>query len=307
MVGPTIREIRCKSLVHRLSYGRGSEYTANFYKGCTHGCTYCYAPSLIHDERRWGTYVDVKVNAPSVIDRELRNLEKAAMFLSSASDPYQPIEAKYRITRRCLERLLAYDFPVSILTRSPLVLRDVDILKKFRWVRVGMSISSASDRMFEPGVPPVERRLAVLRTLRNEGIKTWVSLAPIIPSLILIDLNSLFAELRKAGVQAVLPGLLRFDGYPASRALFEEVAVLSVSRPREEDQRTISDIRAQAQQAGLDITGSSLEWNETMVPASLDEYAALPRTEEVQGPLSGKSTDAVFGCQLETPQGEFTN
>src|SRR6267143_4222840 len=136
----TIKETRCNTLLHKLAFGSSTGYTANYYKGCTPGSTYCYAPSLTHDERRWGTYVDVKVNAPAVLDRELRGLRKDEVFLSSASDPYQPVEARYRLTRRCLESLRRNHFPVSILTRSPLVLRDLDLIKKLEWVRVGMSI-----------------------------------------------------------------------------------------------------------------------------------------------------------------------
>ena len=111
-----------KTLLHKLDFGRGSaEYTANMYKGCIHGCVYCYAPSLVHDTREWGRFVDAKVNAPAVLRRELRVAARAPVFLSSASDPYQPVEARYRLTRRCLEELSAARFPVIVLTRSPLV------------------------------------------------------------------------------------------------------------------------------------------------------------------------------------------
>jgi len=163
----SVRETKCSTLLHKLAYGSSTGYTANLYKGCTHGCTYCYAPSLTHDERRWGTYVDVKINAPEVLERELRGLRRDEVFLSSASDPYQPVEAKYELTRRCLELLLRNDFPVSILTRSPLVLRDLELLRKFRWVMVGMSITTVPDRQFEPGVPPLERRIDTLKRFRG--------------------------------------------------------------------------------------------------------------------------------------------
>ena len=223
MASLQIREVKCKTLLHDLDYGRGSEYTANFYKGCSHGCVYCYVPSLIHDERGWGTFVDVKVNAPEVLDRELRKAEPKVVFLSSASDSYQPVEARYKITRRCLEVLLKHGFPVSILTRSPLILRDLDLLKRFEWIRVGFSISTACDRRYEPGVVPVERRVECLRKLSSVGIRTWVSMAPIIPRLILTDLEALIGRLREAGVSMVMPGLLRFEWYEESRRMFEGV------------------------------------------------------------------------------------
>ena len=224
-----VREVRCSTLLHKLNYRGSTGYTVNLYKGCTHGCVYCYAPSLTHDERRWGSYVDAKVNAPEVLDRELRGVKKEEVFLSSASDSYQPVEARYRITRRCLEVLLRQGFPVSVLTRSPLVLRDIDLLTKFDWVQVGMSITTVPVRRFEPGVPPLRRRVETLRKLHAAGIRTWVSLAPVIPGLVMVDLDELFEELSGAGVRSVSYGVLRFVGYEESRKLFEETARMSTA------------------------------------------------------------------------------
>jgi DNA repair photolyase len=242
----TIRETRCATLLHKMDYMSSTSYTANMYKGCTHGCTYCYAPSLTHDERRWGTYVDVKVNAPEVLDRELRGLRKDEVFLSSASDPYQPVEAKYRLTRRCLERLKKHGFPVSILTRSPLVLRDLDIIRSLEWVRVGMSITTVPTRQFEPGVPPLDRRVDTLRALSSAGVRTWVSLAPVVPGIVMIDLEKLFEDLSTAGVSSVSYGVLRFEGYEESRIMFEAAAKTTAEeamRGREELVERLSNLR----------------------------------------------------------------
>ena len=227
--GISVREVRCSSLLHRLAYGSSTGYTANLYKGCTHGCVYCYAPSLTHDERKWGRYVDVKVNALDVLRRELRGLRKDEVFLSSASDPYQPVEARYRLTRRCLEVLLRNGWPVSILTRSPLVLRDLDLLKKFPRASVGMSITTVPVRRFEPDVPSLSRRIDTLRKLARAGIRTWVSLAPVIPGVMMIDLDELFEELSGAGVASVSYGVLRFTGYEESRKMFEETSGMSTA------------------------------------------------------------------------------
>lgn len=220
-------EVRCNTLLHRMVYYDSTGYTANLYKGCSHGCVYCYAPSLTHDERSWGSYVDAKVNAPRVLERELRGIRKDEVFLSSASDPYQPVEARYLLTRRCLEVLLRNRFPVSILTRSPLVLRDIDLLTKFEWIRVGMSITSVPVRQYEPGVPPLQRRVETLKKLSRAGIPTYVSLAPVIPGLMMIDLEKLFADLSSAGVSQVSFGVLRFTGYEESRKLFEQTSGLT--------------------------------------------------------------------------------
>ncbi len=225
-----VREVRCATLLHRMDFGRGAEYTANMYKGCTHGCRYCYAPSLTHDDRAWGDYVDVKINAPYVLERELRGLKREEVFLSSASDPYQPVEARYRVTRRCIEVLRRRGFPLTVLTRSPLVLRDLRLLQEFGTAaKVGMSITTVPDRRFEPGVPPLERRVDTLRKLSEAGVRTWVSLAPVVPGIVLVDLERLFDDLGEAGVSSVSFGVLRFAGYEESRKMFEGTAGMTTS------------------------------------------------------------------------------
>jgi DNA repair photolyase len=268
----SVRETKCTTLLHRLEFGSSTGYTANLYKGCTHGCTYCYAPSLTHDERKWGKYVDVKVNAPEVLERELRGLRKDQVFLSSASDPYQSVEAKYGITRRCLQVLLRNGFPVSILTRSPLVLRDLELIKKFDWVKVGMSITTVPVREFEPGVPPLQRRIATLKELAAEGIPTWVSLAPVIPGIMMVDLDRLFEDLSNAGVSCISFGILRFIGYEESRKMFEEAAKMSTSEAlvgRNEVEARLSDL---VRRYGMEATDDS-EWKADSVGIpSLDTF-----------------------------------
>jgi len=269
----SVRETRCATLLHRLEYGSSTGYTANLYKGCSHGCTYCYAPSLTHDERRWGSYVDVKVNAPEVLERELRGLRKDEVFLSSASDPYQPVEAKYGLTRRCLESLLRHGFPVSILTRSPLVLRDLKLLKKFEWVRVGMSITTVPVRQFEPGVPPLQRRIDTLKKLGETGIPTWVSLAPVIPGIMMVDLEKLFEDMRDARVSSVSFGILRFTGYEESKRMFEETARMSAAEAlvgREEVVARLSDL---VRRYGMEPRDDRYEWKPNTGDApSLDSF-----------------------------------
>lgn len=266
-----IREVRCTTLLHPLNYGSSTGYTANLYKGCTHGCVYCYAPSLTHDERRWGTYVDVKVNAADVLSRELRGIRKDQVFLSSASDPYQPVEARYTLTRRCLEVLLRNEFPVSILTRSPLVLRDLPLLKKFKHVKVGMSITSIPIRQFEPGVPPLARRVETLRALSEAGIRTWVSLAPVVPGIVLVDLERLFADLRDAGVSSVSFGILRFKGYEVSKAMFEESTGLMMEDALRGADEMVRRLTGLVRDYGMEAPGES-DWKEMVGRPSLDGF-----------------------------------
>ncbi|HUH99527.1 MAG TPA: radical SAM protein [Nitrososphaerales archaeon] len=270
---PEVRELRCKTLLHTMRFGRTQlEYTANLYRGCTHGCVYCYAPSLIHDDRRWGTFVDAKVNAPAVLRRELRDAKRAPVFLSSASDPYQPVEARYRLTRRCLEEFYSFKFPLVILTRSPLVLRDVDLLGRMDWVRVGCSISTGSGRFYEPGVPPLERRLETLRALAKAGIETWVSFAPIIPGVREEEIEHLLAKMREAGVRAVTAGLLRFQGYDVSRENFERSTGMMAEEIPKTGQETMASVRAAISRLGFQPSERFFDWGGPPTTGSLDAY-----------------------------------
>ncbi len=269
-----VREVKCLSLLHKMNFGARSstEYTINLYKGCTHDCPYCYAPSLVHDERQWGSYVDVKINAPMVLEKELKKSEKHVVFISSASDPYQVIEAKYKVTRRCLEVLKDRNFPVLILTRSPLVLRDLDLITKLNWVRVGFSISNLSNQYYEPNVPKLEVRLKALQKLSEAGIKTWVSLAPIVPGIAgQMDFEWLFSRLKQAAVSAVSLGVLRFIGYEASKVMFEERTGVSSREALANSSEVYTKIKEAAHRAGLDTSCSSLEWLSEESPARTEE------------------------------------
>jgi len=280
---PQVREVRCKTLLRRMDFGRRElEYTANLYRGCTHGCVYCYVPSLVHDDRTWGAYVDAKVNAPAILRRELREAEKAPVFLSSASDPYQPVEARYRLTRRCLEELSAFAFPVVVLTRSPLVLRDLAILRSMDWVRVGCSISTASGRLYEPGVPTLERRLETLRALADAGIRTWVSLAPVVPGIVTVEVEGLLSRLRDAGVEAVTPGLLRFQGYDASREMFERSTGIEAETALEEGEETIAGVREAVSRSGFKASSEFFRWERPRASLGLDGF--------VEGPAATRSS-----------------
>jgi DNA repair photolyase len=132
----------------------------------------------------WGSFVDVKMNGPEVLHRQMRKAKKGNVMISSVTDPYQPIEEKYKLTRQCLEILLPYQFPVDILTKSPLVLRDVDLIKEFKEITVGVTITTddnAIKRIFEPHAPPVDARVHALKTLYENGIKTYAFIGPLLP------------------------------------------------------------------------------------------------------------------------------
>jgi len=165
----------------------GLDYALNPYRGCEHACIYCYAPSVIRwDKGKWGEIVEEKVNLPRVLSKELRVKKKGVVGLSTVTDPYQPVEKKYEITRRCLELLLMHDCPVCIQTKSSLVLRDMDLLKRFSNIEVGVTLTTLDEGVrekLEPGASSVAQRLNALSELSENGISTWVFIGPVMPYL----------------------------------------------------------------------------------------------------------------------------
>lgn len=181
-----IQEIRIKSILSKSGIP-GADYCINPYIGCYHGCNYCYATFMRkytgHMEK-WGSFVDVKINAPEVLRRQLRNGTRGNVIISSVTDAYQPIENRYKLTRQCLEVLLEFQIPADILTKSPLVLRDLDLLKRFKDIEVGITITTDNDeirRIFEPKAPPIETRIDTLKTLYKNGIRTYAFIGPLLP------------------------------------------------------------------------------------------------------------------------------
>ena len=167
----------------------GVEYAINPYTGCEHACVYCYATFMArysgHDEP-WGTFVDAKENAPELLQRALRKTRPGRVMLSSVTDCYQPAEAKWRLTRRCIEILLSHGVGVDILTKSPLVLRDIDLFTGAApgMVEVGMTVTTDDDNIraaFEPHAPAIASRVEALRRLHESGVRTYAFVGPILP------------------------------------------------------------------------------------------------------------------------------
>ncbi len=168
----------------------GVDYAINPYLGCGHGCRYCYAVymtkySRFNQNSRWGEFVEVKTNIAEVLRRELEKKRKIGrVHVSSACDPYQPLEAKYKLTRECLLVLREFGWEIDVLTRSPLVLRDVDILRSSLGSSVGMSVATDDDKVrltLEPHAPPIQARIETLGKLHDAGIETWAFIAPMLP------------------------------------------------------------------------------------------------------------------------------
>jgi len=180
-----VREVACKTILNRSGL---SDYSLNCYTGCTHACAYCYARYMQrfhpHDEP-WGAFVDVKVNAVEVLKRQLRRAEPGTVFISSACDGWQPIEAEWRLTRRCCELLLERRFQLHVLTKSTLVLRDLDIFVG-RPVRIGVTLTTLDEglrELWECGTATAEERLRVIAAARQAGLQTGVMFGPLLPFL----------------------------------------------------------------------------------------------------------------------------
>ena len=165
----------------------GFDWTCNPYVGCTFGCTYCYAAFLPQSRRpaaEWGRWLTAKKNAVELARKQGRKVAGQGVYLSSVTDPYQPAERSLMLTRGILEALIPHQPRLTVQTRGPLVVRDIDVLKEFRSLRVNVSVPTDSERVrqqFEPKAPPLERRWAALHDLRASGIPVGLCITPTLP------------------------------------------------------------------------------------------------------------------------------
>lgn len=226
-----IEEIEAKSILV-ASKLPDTDYVVNPYTGCQFGCLYCYATFMgrfVGEPRsNWGDYVYVKANAVSVIRSELERWSpekrQASVLLSSVTDPYQGVESKYQLTRGILQAFVDIDYPglVSILTKSPMVMRDVDLLKQLRNAEVGLTITTTDDtlsRFLEVSAPSASRRLDTLRELNQEGIATYVFVGPLLPHFRYYPelLDELFGAIAKTGNREVYVEHINLPGYIKDR------------------------------------------------------------------------------------------
>jgi len=179
-----VKEVQAKSI---LSTSKVYDYVVNPYIGCQHACSYCYARFMKRftgHREPWGDFVDVKSNAADLLRVEINKKKQGRVWVSGVCDPYQPLEAKYKLSRQCLEILARNNWPAIIQTRSPLVLRDMDIIRQGKGFEVGFSVTTADDgirKLFEPKAPPVNERIRALDELHKAGIRTYAMVAPMLP------------------------------------------------------------------------------------------------------------------------------
>ncbi len=204
-----IIETTCKTALYKTKIPN-CDYTLNPYIGCQHACVYCYMAAFfkkIGYNEEWGSLVKPKTNIAEVLERELSTgkYDGKVVVLSSATDAYQPLEKEYELTRKCLEVMVKHKAGVDILTKSRLLLRDVGLIKQFSYANVGVSINTLDEKVqkaFEPLAASPEQRLNVLKTLCDEGIKTYAFIAPTLPFL--TETEELFKELNSIGVDLII-------------------------------------------------------------------------------------------------------
>ncbi len=210
-----IRAIQVKSVLQKSGIP-GAAYVINPYTGCVHGCVYCYARFMKRFTGHidaWGSFLDAKINAPALLRQQLVRRKTpltGTVFLSSVTDPYLPAERQYQLTRGVLEVLLEQQAAISILTKSDLVLRDIDLLRQFRTCAVGLSLMTTSDdraRAFEPQAAPPSRRIQALRELHAVGIRTYAFISPYLPRVSEIEplLAQLSPVIDEFGIEALNP------------------------------------------------------------------------------------------------------
>ncbi len=207
-----VQEVTCSTALSPSGLP-GLDYALNPYRGCSIGCVYCYSPAIVRETRPWGRFVDVKRNIPAVLAKELKRKARGVVGIGTVTDGYQPLETRYHLTRYCLEQLTRFDFPVSIQTKSSLVLRDLEALRRLRDVEVGVTITTLDEgmrRRFEPFSSPSARRIETLRALNGAGIRTWAFIGPILPGATDPTAEALLGAVRDAGTRHVLIDRLRF-------------------------------------------------------------------------------------------------
>lgn len=216
---PRIGEIRTRVALP-ASRLPGLDYALNPYIGCQHDCLYCYAPYVTKRPRADWTTVLARTDLPQALAKEIKG-KKGMIGLGTVTDPYQEAERHLLITRRCLMEIIPHGLSVSVLTKSDLILRDLDLYKELKG-EVGITVTSVNDelsRMMEPGAPLPRRRVQTLRKFADEGLNAYALIGPLLPLLTEKDLDEMVDELSSTGIRWVM--LDRFRPRPG---MFSDIA-----------------------------------------------------------------------------------
>ena len=224
----------CKSALNRVR-GMAFKWSLNPYMGCVHQCTFCYVRHFEHRadrpwDARYGSSIRVKTNVAEVLRRELArpSWERETVAIGAATDPYQPAEGRFRLTRACLVELTSARTPFSIITRGPLAVRDLDVLQQASAelpVTVTFSIPTLDERVWrktEPGTAPPRSRIEAVRRLAEAGVDVGVGMAPILPGISDSpeQLRAVVRAAREAGARGIWANLLFLK--PGTREHFLE-------------------------------------------------------------------------------------
>ena len=266
-----VTNIRAKSIIVKSNLP-GTDYVVNPYVGCVFGCSYCYASFIGRFNDRsaddWGSYVLVKENAAELFAREIRRkcfngANPPTLLFSSVTDPYQPVEKERGLTRRMLEILAEYKFAgkISILTKSMLAARDIDVFKRLRNIGVGITVNTVNKdvkREFEPFTPDERSRLKALEELNASGVNTYAFVGPIFPDC--YDNHALLSDtlkaIRDAGTKSVY-----LEHINLNPRISERLSCLlgkKISKITMEQKKRIDDFAAEAcEHYGLAIIGGA--------------------------------------------------
>jgi len=217
-------EIATKKIITKAfasDWEGGWRYTVNCYRGCVHGCTYCFARQY-HEYLGYGAGTDfetkivVKPNAPEILRQELKKTRDKMPHLdfSFATDPYLPLEAHYELTRKCLQVCAEFRVPVGVITKAPLVTRDIDILKKLEKITVFFSLpflTKEKSNPFEPYTPVPEARFRAMGEIADAGIDVGIGIAPVIPGYNESDIPGLLERAKDAGATRAFMSMLHLD------------------------------------------------------------------------------------------------
>jgi DNA repair photolyase len=271
-----IKEILCKSAIGKCGFLDGG-WAINPYVGCGHACVYCYARFIkrfTNHSEPWGTFVDVRVNIADVLEKQLKSskYEVSPIYIGTVTDPYQPLERKYQLMRKILAVLKDHPGPVSILTKSDLILRDLDLLKDLKKVDVSLTVNNLDEkwsRLTEPYSSPPRQRLKAMKKLVEDGLEVSAMMGPFWPFF--TKPKELFSKFKQVGVSHVFTE--SFNSSVASPA--------SRTQPERSEGSATTNKASPSLRAGGGFITSGSNWFGVKKVLEKNYPQLLPKMEEI--------------------------
>jgi DNA repair photolyase len=289
----------------------GYDWALNPYRGCAFDCLYCYAPDVVRIEReQWAQTLYVKRSAPAALAKEVKRKARGVVGLSTVTDPYQPAERKLEVTRRCIEVLCKAKWPVSVLTKSPLVTRDLDLLARMPGSEVGFSISTGDDRereRWERRCPPVEDRFEALAKVAAAGVRAYVFAGPLFPESSPEAMRKLAALARGAGASEVMADTLHSRPGGLDRVL-RATSPLAPGQWDAASEALLKELGAACEENGVPFTlarnwkpRGSGQGQQHLVSAgaAIEQAAVVQQPREVTGLRAPLADALALGRRLE--------